>query len=116
MKSALPDQHRLCRSKRPGGYYPAGLFLVDTPSRPHFLDWLNAIPVRFEQLAVWRITYRLQLGNAPMTITAKVTAALCLLIALSSCANTIKGVGRDAANTVNATQNAGNRVANAASR
>ncbi|SEH92109.1 hypothetical protein SAMN05216228_1012170 [Rhizobium tibeticum] len=51
-----------------------------------------------------------------MTITAKVTAALCLLIALSSCANTIKGVGRDAANTVNATQNAGSRVAHAASR
>ncbi|OWV94413.1 entericidin [Rhizobium sp. R72] len=51
-----------------------------------------------------------------MTITAKVAAALCVLIALSSCANTIKGFGRDAANTVNATQNAGNRVANAASR
>ena len=49
-----------------------------------------------------------------MTNTAKVAAALCLLIALTSCANTIKGVGRDAANTVNATQNAGNRVANAA--
>ncbi len=49
-----------------------------------------------------------------MTITAKAATALCLLVALSSCANTIKGVGRDAANTVNATQNAGNRVANAA--
>ena len=51
-----------------------------------------------------------------MTITAKVAAALCMLMVLSSCANTIKGIGRDTANTVNATQNAGNRVANAASR
>jgi predicted small secreted protein len=36
-----------------------------------------------------------------------------LVLAVSACANTIKGVGRDAANTVNATQAAGNSVANA---
>jgi predicted small secreted protein len=75
-----------------------------------------SIVVRFEQLAVSSINYRLQPGNNPMTITTKVAAALCMLMALSSCANTIKGIGRDTANTVNATQNAGNRVATAASR
>ncbi|MER2537238.1 MAG: entericidin [Rhizobiaceae bacterium] len=32
----------------------------------------------------------------------------------SACANTIRGAGADAANAVDATQNAGNRVANAA--
>jgi len=36
------------------------------------------------------------------------------IIALSGCANTIRGVGQDTANTVNATQNAARRTANAA--
>nr|WP_316654659.1 entericidin [uncultured Gellertiella sp.] len=36
------------------------------------------------------------------------------LALLSSCANTIRGVGRDAAGTVDATQNAGRHVAKAA--
>jgi predicted small secreted protein len=43
-----------------------------------------------------------------------IATASCILVSLSACANTIKGVGRDAANTVNATQNAGHRVGNAA--
>ena len=34
-------------------------------------------------------------------------------LTVSACANTIKGVGKDAANTVNATQSAGNSVAKA---
>ncbi|WP_407920775.1 entericidin domain-containing protein [Allorhizobium terrae] len=34
--------------------------------------------------------------------------------ALSSCGNTIRGMGKDAASTVNATQSAGNSVAKAA--
>ena len=38
---------------------------------------------------------------------------LCALLA-SACANTVRGFGMDAANTVNATQSAGHRVANAA--
>ncbi|MFZ2100182.1 MAG: entericidin, partial [Oricola sp.] len=33
---------------------------------------------------------------------------------ISACANTIRGLGQDTANTVNATQAAGNTVANAA--
>lgn len=42
-------------------------------------------------------------------------AALILTVfALSSCGNTIRGVGKDAANTVNATQAAGQSVENAA--
>ncbi|MBZ9790441.1 entericidin [Rhizobium sp. 3T7] len=49
-----------------------------------------------------------------MSFLGKVSAALCVLVALSSCANTIRGMGRDTANTVNATQNAGQRVGNAA--
>lgn len=36
--------------------------------------------------------------------------------ALSSCGNTIRGMGQDTANTVNATQDAGNRVGNAAAK
>ncbi|MCV9967464.1 entericidin [Pararhizobium sp. BT-229] len=40
--------------------------------------------------------------------------ACCLLLAISSCGNTIRGMGQDTANTVDATQNAGKRVDNAA--
>ncbi len=49
-----------------------------------------------------------------MSSTAKVLAALSLLLALSSCGNTIRGVGRDTANAVNATQDAGRSVDRAA--
>ena len=40
--------------------------------------------------------------------------AIVAALLVSACANTIRGLGADAANTVNATQNAGNRVARAA--
>jgi len=40
-------------------------------------------------------------------------AVLAGALAMSACANTIKGVGKDAANTVNATQSAGKSVAKA---
>lgn len=40
--------------------------------------------------------------------------ALCAIVTLTGCGNTIRGMGKDTANTVNATQNAGNRVGNAA--
>ena len=43
-----------------------------------------------------------------------VIALLASALLVSACANTIRGVGRDAANTVNATQNAGKRIVNAA--
>jgi len=45
-----------------------------------------------------------------------ITIASIVLIsaALSSCGNTIRGMGKDAANTVNATQSAGHSVAKAA--
>ncbi|WP_105430831.1 MULTISPECIES: entericidin [Neorhizobium] len=51
-----------------------------------------------------------------MTSTAlRTTAALVILVAtLSSCGNTIRGLGKDTANTVDATQNAGKRVDRAA--
>ena len=40
-------------------------------------------------------------------------AILASALTVSACANTIRGVGRDAANTVNATEQAGKNVANA---
>ncbi|MCJ9674575.1 entericidin [Neorhizobium sp. BETTINA12A] len=36
------------------------------------------------------------------------------MVSLTSCGNTIRGMGKDAANTVNATQDAGRRVDRAA--
>jgi len=47
------------------------------------------------------------------TTTFAVLAAV--LLSLSACANTIRGMGRDTANAVNATQNAGQDVDRAAS-
>ena len=41
-------------------------------------------------------------------------AAVLAVVALAGCANTIRGMGQDTANTVNATQNAGHRVAKSA--
>ena len=45
---------------------------------------------------------------------ATVGAVLIALMTLSACGNTIRGIGQDTANTVNATQSAGKKVANAA--
>jgi predicted small secreted protein len=41
-------------------------------------------------------------------------ALIATVILASGCANTIRGAGRDVANTVDATQNAGNSIDNAA--
>ena len=41
-------------------------------------------------------------------------ASTFLVLALSSCGNTIRGMGQDTANTVDATQSAGHRVNRAA--
>lgn len=49
-----------------------------------------------------------------ITKTASLAAALASLLMLSACANTIRGVGQDAANTVDAAESAGRNVANAA--
>ncbi|MEZ2128690.1 MULTISPECIES: entericidin [unclassified Sinorhizobium] len=51
-----------------------------------------------------------------MKTVTTIAAACCILISVSACANTIRGIGRDTANTVNATQNAGNRVGHAVAR
>jgi entericidin B len=48
-------------------------------------------------------------------IVSDFAMACAAVICLVSCANTIKGAGRDTANTANATQNAGNRMGNAMS-
>jgi entericidin B len=51
-------------------------------------------------------------------MTAKTVTVIVALFAittsLSSCGNTIRGMGQDTANTVNATQDAGQRVGQAA--
>lgn len=46
--------------------------------------------------------------------TTTIVLALAALMTLSACANTIRGMGRDTANAVNATQAAGNDVDRAA--
>lgn len=47
--------------------------------------------------------------------TVTVIAALfAMMVSLSSCGNTIRGMGQDTANTVNATQSAGKKVDRAA--
>jgi predicted small secreted protein len=45
---------------------------------------------------------------------SKIAAALAVLMVLASCANTIRGAGRDTANAVNATHDAGHSVKKAA--
>lgn len=47
---------------------------------------------------------------------ATVAAILVTVATLSSCGNTIRGMGRDTANAVDATQDAGRRVDHAARR
>lgn len=47
------------------------------------------------------------------TVT-KISFVLATLLTLSACGNTIRGMGQDAANTVNATEAAGRNVAKAA--
>jgi predicted small secreted protein len=42
------------------------------------------------------------------------TATVVTLLSLTSCGNTIRGMGKDTANTVNATQDAGKTVKRAA--
>lgn len=44
----------------------------------------------------------------------RLVAVLAIVGFSAGCANTIRGIGRDTANTVNATQNAGEDVAGAA--
>ncbi|GMB82134.1 entericidin [Shinella zoogloeoides] len=45
---------------------------------------------------------------------ARLGAVLAALLVLSACGNTIRGLGRDTANTVDATKDAGHRIARAA--
>lgn len=46
--------------------------------------------------------------------TLTIATTLLAIFSLSACGNTIRGVGRDAANTVDATQDAGRSVEKAA--
>lgn len=47
-----------------------------------------------------------------MKISTKVVIALAAVVFLASCANTIRGVGRDVSNTAHATEHAAKDVAN----
>ncbi|MFZ2103656.1 MAG: entericidin [Oricola sp.] len=49
-----------------------------------------------------------------MSRFAKTAFILAAVLSISACANTIRGLGQDTANTVNATQAAGAKVVNAA--
>jgi predicted small secreted protein len=44
--------------------------------------------------------------------TSRIAAAILLVVALASCGNTIRGFGKDASNTVDATEDAAKDVAN----
>ncbi|MEZ2127208.1 MULTISPECIES: entericidin [unclassified Sinorhizobium] len=44
----------------------------------------------------------------------RICAACLVVLELAACANTIRGMGQDTANAVNATQGAGHRVSRAA--
>jgi entericidin B len=46
-----------------------------------------------------------------MKTSIKITAALLAVLLLASCGNTIRGLGRDTSNTVDATQDAAKDVA-----
>ena len=45
-------------------------------------------------------------------LTTRVAAAFVLVLALASCGNTIRGFGKDASNTVDATEDAARDVTN----
>ncbi|KAA1178820.1 entericidin A/B family lipoprotein [Rhizobium tropici] len=49
-----------------------------------------------------------------VSTSSKIAAALAVLMVLASCSNTIRGMGRDTANAVNATEDAGHTVKKAA--
>jgi entericidin B len=44
-------------------------------------------------------------------LTTRIVITLCAVLFLSSCANTIRGIGRDASNTADATEKAAKDVA-----
>ncbi|MCP8893712.1 entericidin [Shinella daejeonensis] len=48
------------------------------------------------------------------TQISRIGIVFAALLALSACGNTIRGMGQDTANAVDATQDAGNRVSRAA--
>jgi entericidin B len=77
--------------------------------------WDIRMDVMAERPMFPRVTLTKRLDPMKKTIIMLAAVALSVL-SLSSCGNTIRGVGKDAANTVDATQNAGNRVDRAARR
>jgi entericidin B len=61
------------------------------------------------------ISHLVEIGDNDMSSTITVLIAATLTVgSLASCGNTIRGMGKDTANTVDATQNAGTRVGKAA--
>lgn len=47
-----------------------------------------------------------------MNVSMRIATALLLVLALTSCGNTVRGFGKDAANTVDATEDAAKDVTN----
>lgn len=61
---------------------------------------------------------RLNRKGSPMSVKSILSIGIVALsvVAFGGCANTIRGVGKDTANAVDATQSAGNNIGHAASR
>jgi predicted small secreted protein len=77
----------------------------------------NFLPVH--ALRSWKYTYGLwtlilRTSRMKSALIAKISAAILLAAALGACGNTIRGIGHDGANAVNATQDAGRSVNRAA--
>jgi entericidin B len=73
-------------------------------------------PVQSKFVAVSRIAFDFIPTRETLSMKLSQLATIAILasaLMMSACANTIRGAGKDAANTVNATEAAGNSVAKA---
>jgi entericidin B len=73
-------------------------------------------PVQSEFVTLGGIAFKVIPTRETLSMKLSQLATIAILasaLMVSACANTIKGVGKDAANTVNATEAAGNSVAKA---
>jgi entericidin B len=100
----------LAKEWRPIEHFLVSRVVVSMQCAGTIFSFLGAAPLIHEAflrrppIAIWR---------APMThISTKIVIALTAALFLTSCANTIRGAGRDVANTADATEKAAKDVAN----
>jgi entericidin B len=84
---------------------------ADEGSEPFRISYVPEAETHFPDTILF-----IPIGDFHMTAKSitVIAALLATAMSLSSCGNTIRGVGRDTANTVNATQDAGRSVERAA--